>query len=469
MKEFDLVALGGGNAVTVAMAAGKRGLKTAVVEAAELGGTCPNHGCIPSKLLLGYADAATRVREAGAFHLRATLSGVDGPALLAETFAATRPTDGKIAASLGRNVTLFRGRGRFVAPRTVEVGGERIRGTRVVVGTGTRPRLPDVPGAAGTPYWTSRDVFDMATLPATLIVVGGGPIATELAQFFHGVGVPTTVVHRDALLLGREDEEVRRVFAAGFAERIPCRLSTEVVQVAHGKDGFAVEVRSPSGTETLRAERLLFAIGRVPATGDLGAEAAGIELDGAGFIRVDSRLRTTAKGVFALGDVVGGPQFTHTAAWAAKYLERSLLDGWRKPLDYGPVPHAVFSMPEVAGVGPTEQELRKAKIPYRAASLPYTTAAKGRAIKERHGLCKVIVAPDGRLLACHVVGESASALVHQAIMALRWKPRIEALTEVMYIHPSLPEVLRNTARKAAAMVEEGRKGSRKRKPARKPA
>lgn len=449
---YDLVVLGGGNAVTVAMAAGRRGLRTAVIESGPLGGTCPNHGCIPSKLLLGYAEAASVVREAGRFHLTASLDGVDGRALLAETFGATRKTDGKIAAALGENVTLFRGRGRFTGPRTLEVGGERLRGARVVVGTGTRPRLPDTPGAAGTPFWTSRDVFDMEELPASILIVGGGYIACELAQFFHGVGVETTLLHRNEVLLRGEDEEVRAVFARGFAARVPCRLSTEVEGVRHGAGGFEVDVRSAAGPETLRAERLLFAIGRIPNADAIGAGAAGIDLDDGGFVRVDDRLRTTAEGVWALGDVTGGPQFTHSAAWAARYLERVLLDGEEGPLDYGPVPHAVFSRPEVAGVGPTEQELRAAGRPYRAASLPYATAAKGRAIKEEHGLCKVLVAPDGTLLGCHIVGEDASVLVHQAIMALRWKPRIEALTEVMYIHPSLPEVLRNTARKAAAAL-----------------
>jgi dihydrolipoamide dehydrogenase len=452
MREFDLLVLGGGNAVTVAMAAGRRGLRAAVVEKAELGGTCPNHGCIPSKLLLGYAEAASRIREAGRFHLEATLGAVDGPALLAETFGATRQTDGKIAGALGENVTLFRGAGRFVAERTVEVGGERIRGERVVVGTGTRPRAPEVDGVAGTPYWTSHDVFGMDVLPASILIVGGGYIACELAQFFHGVGVETTLVHRNEVLLRGEDEEVRAVFTGGFTERVPCRLSTEVLRVSHDGAGFALAVRSAAGEETLRAEKLLFAIGRVPNGDTIAAAEGGIEVDDGGWIRVDDRLRTTAEGVWALGDVVGGHQFTHTAAWEAKYLERVLLDGEDAPLDHGPVPHAVFSMPEVAGVGATEQELRASGVAYLAASLPYTTAAKGRAIKEHHGLCKVIVALDGALLGCHVVGEDASVMVHMAIMAMRWKPRIEALTEVMYIHPSLPEVLRNTARKAAAMI-----------------
>jgi len=217
---------------------------------------------------------------------------------------------------------------------------------------------------------------------------------------------------------------------------------------------FTIETTSPDGPATITAERLLFTLGRDPNTDCIGIEHSGIELDERGFIKTSDHLATSAENVWALGDVIGGPQFTHTAAWEAKYLERLLLDGEDVPIDYAPVPHAVFSRPEVAGVGATEQELKASGAPYHAAALPYSTAAKGRAIKEAHGLCKILVAPDGELLGVNIVGHDASVLIHQAIMAMRWKPHIDALTDIIYIHPSLPEVVRNTARRAAAMVNE---------------
>ena len=330
--------------------------------------------------------------------------------------------------------------------------GTRLRGARGRFAARRGGAVPDVPGLAGTPYWTSRDVFEMESLPASIVIVGGGYVGCELAQFFHGVGVETTVVQRGDGLLQAEDEDVRRVFTEAFTARVPTRLATDLLRVEHDGARFAVDVRSADGEATLRAERLLLATGRVPNTHAIGIETSGVELDPDGHVRVDAHLRTTADRVWALGDVASGPQFTHTAAWAARYLERVLLDGESAPLDYGPVPHAVFSRPEVAGVGETEQALRARGAAYHAASLPYTTAAKGRAVKEEHGLCKVLVGADGALLGVHIVGHDASVLIHQAIMAMRWKPHIDALTEVMYIHPALPEVLRNTARKAASLL-----------------
>ncbi len=452
-KQYDLVILGGGNSVTIAIAAGKQGLRTAVIEEGPLGGTCPNRGCIPSKLLIGYADRANAVRDAGRFHISAELGPIDGRALLAETFGATRKTDGKIAGALNENVDLYRARGRFVGERTLEADGVQMRGERVVIATGGRPRLVDAPGLAGTPYWTSRDVFEMEDLPRSIVIVGGGYIGCELAHFFDGVGVETTVLNRTDTLLAREDEQIRAVFKEGFTARVNTILSCNVSSVSHDGSQFSVRIEEAGGsTRELSCEALLMAVGRVPNTGDIGLEAAGVDTDEAGFIRTSAAFVTSAEGVYAIGDVIGGHQFTHSAALEAQHLEKFLLRAQGGDLDYGPMPHAVFSSPEIAGVGATEQELRAAGTEYHAAALPYTTAAKGRAIKEEHGLCKFLVAPSGEILGFHVVGEHASVLIHEVIPVMKWRNRIDSLTDIIHIHPSLSEVVRNTARRAAALV-----------------
>ncbi len=456
-EQFDLVVLGGGNAITVAIEAARAGQRVAVVEEGPLGGTCPNRGCIPTKLLIGYAERAQAVREAGRFHVDAHLEAIDGPALLRETFDATRQTDGKIASALPDSATLVRARGRFVGERTIEADGRRLQGTRVVVATGGRPRRTApgaVPGLDDTPYWTSRDVFDLEDLPTSIVVVGGGYIGCELAHFFHGVGVETTLVHRSERLLPAEDEDVRAVFQTGFVARVPTLLDTNVVDVAYDGRTFDVTIEGPTARRTLRSAALLYAIGRVPNADAIGADIAGIATDARGFITVDDHLRTSAAGVYAMGDVTGGYQFTHSAAREATYLADALVRNAEGPLDLGPVPHAVFSEPEVAGVGATEADLAAGGVAFRAASVPYIAAAKGRAIKEAHGLCKFLVAPGtGEILGCHIVGRDASILLHEVIPVMRWRNRIDSLTDIIHIHPSLSEVVRNAARKAAALVD----------------
>ena len=453
MTNYDLVVLGGGNAIAIAVRAGNRGMKVAVIEQDRLGGTCPNRGCIPSKLLLGHSETANAIRESGKFHIDAAITSIDGDRILRESKSATfDATDGKIAKNLPDGVDLIRGEGHFVGPRTIAVGDRTVRGETCVVATGTRPRVPPIPGLAGTPYWTSDDVFETESMPKSIVIVGGGYIACELATFFHGVGVPTTMLVRGNTLLRAEDDDIRAVFTEGFTSNRDVRFKTSITQVTHDGSGFELELTGPEGSSTTRSAAFLLAAGRVPNTDRLDLDKAGVDIDSEGNVIVDERLRTTAEGVFCLGDLTGEHLFTHAAAWEANYLGDCLLDGHDEDLDYGPMPHAVFAHPEIAGVGATESELRNADTPYVVASLPYTSAAKGRAIKETHGRCKVLLNPDGVILGCHIVGRDASVLLHEVIPVMKWRNHISSLTEIIHIHPSLSEVVRNTARKAAAAL-----------------
>jgi len=455
VREFDLLVLGGGNAIAAAIKLAQAGWQVALVEKDLLGGTCPNRGCIPSKLLLGYADVATHILESGRFHIASKLLEIDGTRLLKETMAATSgATDAKLEEALPKSLTLFRGTGRFVDGHTLQVGEEHLRAPRVLLATGARPRVPHLPGLSGTPYWTSDQVFEQEHLPASITIIGGGYIGCELAHFFQGVGVETLLLNRSQTLLPAEDQEVREVFMQGFTKRVPVRFGTQAKSLRHDGKNFHLELASSNGEQgTHTTEALLFATGRVPNTDGIGLEAAGVTLDARGFVQVDDHLRTSAEGIHAMGDVKGRYMFTHAAAFEAGYLVDQLLGQDEKPLDYGPMPHAVFSMPEVAGVGQTEEALQKSGQAYLKASVRYSSAAKGRALKEEHGLCKFLLDPKGAILGCHVVGEHASVLLHEVIPAMKWRNHISSLTGIIHVHPSLSEVVRNAARKAAALLE----------------
>ena len=216
---------------------------------------------------------------------------------------------------------------------------------------------------------------------------------------------------------------------------------------------FTVEITDADGdTENLEVERLLYAVGRVPNSDDLGLESAGIEVDARGYLVTDEHLQTTAEGVYGLGDVVGNHALTHAATFEGAYLARKFTRAETAPLDYGAMPSACFTTPELAAAGATEQSLREQGVDYVAASVPYTSAAKGRALKEEHGFCKLLLDPDGKILGCHIVGEHASVLLHEVIPVMRWRNHISSLTEIIHVHPSLSEVVRNAARKARDML-----------------
>lgn len=448
-KHYDLIVFGGGNAISTAIECGAAGMNVALVERGPLGGTCPHRGCIPSKLLIGYADAAEHARDARRFGFETTLSLSDPDAILRDTFDFTSKYDGILNGALGKNVTLYRGEAAFVADHTLMVNGSTISSDQLVLATGSRPRRPELE----VPFWTSDDVFKIRKMPKSITIVGGGYIACELGHFFHGVGVDTLLVVRRDQLLDREDNETRAVFMKGFTARVPVSFNSTIASSKHDESGHCITIAHADGTETTRdSEALLYCIGRVPNGDHIGLENTGLKPNSKGYIETDDHLRTTVEGVYAMGDIGGRYFFTHAANFESEYLAQLLIGKTRDPIDYGPMPHAVFTMPEIAGVGATESELKSAKTPYLTASYPFANATKGRAVKEDYGLCKFLVAPDHRILGCHIVGYQASVLLHAILPVMKWRNDIHSLVDIIYIHPSLAEVIRGAARKAGGMV-----------------
>jgi len=454
MQKFDLVVLGGGTATSLANRMAEHGWKVALIEADRLGGTCPNRGCIPSKLFLGFAEVATTIQKSSDFYIDSSIASIDVEAIREEVLSATiGSVDQKIEGGLADNCQLFRGFGRFVGDRTIEVNGETIQGERVVVATGTRPVLPE-PYAA-MEAWTSDNVFTMESVPKSITIVGGGYIACELAWFFSSIGVETKMLVRGTELLKAEDQSIREIFKKAFSKNIEVQFDTSISSVEKVNDGFemTLEVKGSGKTSTIehQSERLLFAVGRSSTANGINVEEANINLDRKGFIKTDDRLQTSANQVYAMGDVAGRYFFTHSAAWEAIYLGDTWIKGEEHPLDYGPMPHAVFSYPEIAGVGLTEDQLIQEETAYVEGSVAYTSAGKGRAIKETNGLCKILLDPEtGAILGCHIIGHHASILLHQILPVMRLRNNITSLTDMIYVHPSLSEVVRNAARVASA-------------------
>jgi pyruvate/2-oxoglutarate dehydrogenase complex dihydrolipoamide dehydrogenase (E3) component len=315
-----------------------------------------------------------------------------------------------------------------------------------VIGTGSRPRCIDV----GVPYLTSDEVFRLEKMPASIVFVGGGFVSAELAHFFSGVGVPTTILARSDRLLGKEDAETAGVFCKAFGKRVDVRYNTTLQRAEHEGGRYTLHISDGS---TLETDTLVLAIGRVPNSDDIGLAHTSIHADANGYIWTDQHLRSSVPGVYALGDVAGKHFFTHTASKEAKYLGLLITGATDEPLDYGPVPHAVFTEPELAGVGQTEAELRKAGVDYVKATVPFKNVTKGRAIKEEDGLAKLLVARDGSILGAHLVGAHSSILVHEIIAVMKWCNHVRSLTEMIHIHPALPEVIGSAATRALRELE----------------
>lgn len=456
-EDVDLLVVGGGKAgKSLAMLRARAGDRVVMVERDKVGGTCINVACIPTKTLISSARVLHEVQGSGAHGV--TLPGRDGGSGALERtridLAALRArkeavVGGMVAAHErmfpASGMDFVRGTARFVAPRTVEIalndgGRRRVRGARVLINTGTTPSVPPIEGLADVRYWTSEDLLALPELPDALVVLGGGVIGVEMASLMGLLGVSVTVVHAGEHILDREDDDVAAEVAAGLeALGVTILTGARASRVA-AADGRGVVVTAADGREAT-GSHLLLALGRTPVTAGLGLEAAGVELTGRGFVRVDEHLRTTAPGVYAAGDVAGTPQFTH-ASWNDFRVLRDILAGGEASTAGRLIPWAVFTTPELGHVGLTEAEARRAGHEVRVARTPAAAVPRARTLGRAEGFYKVIVDADtDEILGAAVIGAEASEVVTAIQMAMLGGLRWQQVRDAVITHPTMGEGL----------------------------
>ena len=453
-EHVDILILGSGGGTKLALPAAELGLRVALVEDDAFGGTCLNRGCIPSKMLIYPAEVAELARAAA--HLG--IGNIENPH---PDFAAIIPRiTTAVAATSHQNqsthdqhprIQVLRGHARFIDNQTVAIGDCTITAKQVFIATGTRPQIPDIPGLAGSPFMTSTDALRNTTIPKRLLVLGGGYIAAELGFAYGAFGADVHLLMRSTLLR-HEDADIAAEFARVFGRRHHLHPSVTVERVHRREGQFTVDYRDHAGTHaSLTGDALLVATGVSPNTDDLGLENTSIQRSPEGFLMVDDHLGTSAEGVYALGDCIGRHLFRHTVNYEGEYLMRTAVRGLDNlPLDYGPVPHAVFSHPQIAGVGPTEDALRARGVDIIVGRATYADSTPGEARLLDHGLVKILIdrATD-RILGAHVVGAEAASMIHLFIGLMKKSGTLADLLDMIFIHPALPEVARNAARDAA--------------------
>lgn len=451
IKKYDVVVIGSGGGTKISTPASKLGYRAAIIEKDRLGGTCLNRGCIPSKMLIHAAEVAHTLAEADRYQIHPKGFNVDFPTLVNRVRDTIDEESDSILPGYRDNPNLhfYHGKARFTGERTLQVRDETIYGDKVYIATGSRPFVPPIPGLAETPFLTSQEALRLTTQPKSLLVLGGGYIACELAFFFAALGTQVQVAARSRLLKF-EDKEIREHFEEAFSKRCQVNLHHQPVGVAYQDQQFTVTFQTPDGERRLQAEHLLVATGVIPNSDGLGLASAGVETHAGGFIMVDQHLRTTASNVWALGDVVGNYFFRHSVNLEGEYLFRTTIESpVYEPIDYGAMPHAVFTSPQVAGVGATEEELRKKGTDYVVGLRKFAASAMGMALRSEEGMVKLLVEKGTRkILGCHIVGHEASVLIHQVITLMQMAGTLDDLLATIYIHPALNEIVRNAARDA---------------------
>ncbi len=449
----DVIIIGTGQAgvplATRLAAAGKRVL---IAERGNPGGTCVNVGCTPTKTLVASARAAHVARTAGRLGVHTSDVTVDFAAVMArkdEMVTRWRAGVERRLAAAGERLRFVRGHARFVAPRTVEVNGERYEAERIVINVGARPARPELAGLDRAQYLDSTSLLELKELPKHLLILGAGYIACEMGQMFRRFGAEVTLVAPSARLLPREDAALSEALTGVFqSEGIALELGKRVAEVA--QENGEVELRFAPGerTASVSGSHLLVAAGRTPNTNELGCELGNVALDAQQRVLVDERYETSQAGVFALGDCVPGPQFTHVAWDDHRVLFDLLMGQPARARTERLVPYTVFTDPQVAGVGLTEQVARERGLAVEVASLPFGNIARAIETDERAGVVKVIIdAKSERLLGAFIVGVDAGELIHVFSVLMQAGSSVRAIVDGEFVHPSFAEGLQTAVMK----------------------
>ena len=453
-RHYDAIVIGAGQGgIPLARTLAGAGRKTALVEREHVGGTCVNEGCTPSKTMVASARAAYFDRRSADYGIQ------NGPVTVDMVRVRQRKREIVESFKSGNerrienteNLDLVRGEARFTGPEELEVrpiGGETIelRAENVFINVGARPGSVPLEGLEGIPALNSTSIMELDEVPEHLLILGGGYVGLEFAQMFRRFGSEVTVVQRGPRLLSREDTDVSEAVAGILREDgIEILLETDSRRVEQDEDGrILLTVESPDGERTLSGSQLLVAAGRPPNTDKLDLEAAGVETDGRGFVKVNERLETSVAGIYALGDVKGGPAFTHISYDDFRILRTNLLEGGDATIADRLVPYTMFIDPQLGRIGLSEQEARDQGRAYNVAKMPMSHVARALEVDEARGFMKALLDPDtGEILGCAVLGIEGGEIMAMMQIAMMGKLPYTALRDAVFSHPTLAESLNN--------------------------
>jgi mycothione reductase len=455
VAHFDLaiIGTGSGNSLVTPDFDGKR---VAIIESGTFGGTCLNVGCIPTKMYVYAADVANTITHAGRYGIDATLDGVRWPDIRDRVFGRIDPISagGQDYRTNGPNTTAFLGHATFTGPRHLRIDAGRgvggveattaeISADQIVIATGAHPTVPVAVSESGVPFHTSDTVMRLEELPKRLIILGSGFIAAEFAHVFSAFGSEVTIVARSGALLRQLDTELSQLFTSIACKQWDVRLNSELSRVSGDESQVRLDLADGS---QVTGDVLLVATGRLPSTVGLGLEVAGIATHEDGGVTVDAHGRTNVEGVWALGDVSSAHQLKHVANHEARVVAHNLAHPCDlHSFDHRYIPSAVFTSPQIATVGRTEEQLRAQGRSYVTKTQAYGDTAYGWAMEDTTGVCKVIADPaTGELLGAHLMGPQASNLIQPLIAGMSFGQTAQEVARGQYwIHPALGEVVEN--------------------------
>ena len=452
IEQFDAILIGSGQANdTLAGAIAKNGKKVVTIESKHAGGTCINEGCTPTKTMVASGRVAYLARRGADYGVQTGPIAID----LVKVRQRKRDIvdDGRTRNEKrlnGENLELIYGLAHFTGPKTIQIdlrgGGTRtIQAEQIFINTGLRAAIPQIPGIDSVPFLDNVSIMELGEVPDHLLIIGGGYIGLEFGQMFRRFGAKVTIIHIGHQLLDHEDpdvsEEVRKILSEDGIEIL---LETETASVRKASGSIELTIKHSGETRTITGSHLLLAVGRTPNTDALNLAATGVETDSHGYIKVNEYLETNVPGIYALGDVKGGPAFTHISYDDYRIVQANLLHGERRSIKDRILPYTVFIDPQLGRIGLTEKEASEQNLKIRVAKMPMTSVARALETAETRGFMKIIVDPDSeQILGAAILGIEGGEIATIVQIAMQGKLKYTALRDGIFSHPTLSESLNN--------------------------
>lgn len=448
---YDLIILGSGAAAfAAALKASELDVKVAMAERGAIGGTCVNVGCVPSKNLLRAAKIVHDCNNPSYEGIKKCDSNLN--------FETTINNKDKLVLSLRKakysdvldsmpNVTLFKGNAAFVSKNVVQVDGKKLYGKKFIIATGSSPYVPPIQGIEEVDYLTNVEALSLKERPDSMIVVGGGPLGLEFAQMYTRFGTKVTLLQRSSRIAPRQEPEISEALKHYLEEEgIEIYTNVQVLGVRKKGESKIVRTQIDSETKEIEAQQLLIATGRKPNTADLHLENVGVKVREDGAVIVNSEMRTSAPHVWAGGDIIGMPMLETIAAKEGAIAAENALKNARKKIDFLSIPHAIFTSPEVASVGLTEEQMTKKMKVCSCRTLSMSDVPKAKTVHEEKGLIKMVAHPKtGRILGVHILSELAADMIHEAVLAVKYKLTIDDIIDTVHVFPTMTEAIKLVA------------------------
>ncbi len=451
LKEYDVIVIGSGSGMSIVSGALNHGLKVALVDKGPLGGTCLNVGCIPSKMLIYPADRIVEIQEAKKLGISAEIKDIDFSSIMERMRSVVDDGVSHMREGLkyAENLDYYETEGHFIEDYTIEVNREKIKGEKIFIVSGARPLIPPIKGINEVNYLTNETVLQLKEKPESMVIIGGGYIAAEFGHFFAAMGTKVTIVQRGPRLVKNEEPEISELLKKEMGKRMKIHTNIEVVEVRKNGNGYTVVGRDKKTGEEKEfpGEKILVAAGRKSNADLLKVENTGVKTDKRGYIIVNEYFETSKKNIWACGDAIGKYMFKHTANEEADLMWSNAMHAEhdkKVPMDYLATPHAVFSYPQIASVGLTEEQAKK-EYDILVGKAEYSSVAKGEAMVEETSFAKAIVEKGTwRILGFHIIGPYAPMLIQEVINAMASDGTIMPIARAQHIHPALPELILRT-------------------------